>query len=301
MFTAIELFDSASNNVSACTDTLQISLSSIKFEWQGFHIEKGWCRSFHPENVYCKNFIFVMAVENEFRWSTRYDDEIHSMATSPGEVWMNPPGIPFTHTLAEPCSYIVLTVTSDTLSKNAELSASFADLQFLKSYNISDKNIENMIYLFYNETLNNNANGQPYIDGLAKAFSVYFVQNYSNYRDIVNNTVSQKKIGQKELKIVNDFITNNIYSIVSIEELSSLCRISKYQFLKEFRKTMGITPYQYILKMKIEKSRELLMDDEVKIVDIACKMGFSDQSHFNRTFKRFFGYPPGTYKNKQTK
>jgi AraC family transcriptional regulator len=62
---------------------------------------------------------------------------------------------------------------------------------------------------------------------------------------------------------------------------------------------MGITPYQYILKMKMDRAKELLMEDDTRVIDVAYQMGFSDQSHFTNTFKKYFGFSPGNFKKQE--
>lgn len=77
-----------------------------------------------------------------------------------------------------------------------------------------------------------------------------------------------------------------ILAEIQIEELSDLLHMSKFRFLKIFKQTTGDTSYQYILRKKMELA-------EQPIIQVAYDLGFSNQSHFNKSFKRFFGYSPG--------
>jgi AraC family transcriptional regulator len=55
---------------------------------------------------------------------------------------------------------------------------------------------------------------------------------------------------------------------------------------------MGVTPHQYILQCRIDKAKYLLQHSELSIADIAARVGFCDQSHFTRYFKRIVGVTP---------
>ena len=60
---------------------------------------------------------------------------------------------------------------------------------------------------------------------------------------------------------------------------------------------MSLTPYQYILNRKIEKSKALLADEQVSINSIAFEIGFLSYSNFCNAFKRITGITPEAYKN----
>lgn len=82
------------------------------------------------------------------------------------------------------------------------------------------------------------------------------------------------------------------------DNLASKCGLTKYYFLKKFRKIEGVTPYQYILKLKMEKAREIISSGSIQLIDVAYSLGFSDQSHFTNSFRKYFGEPPGSFKKK---
>jgi AraC family transcriptional regulator len=59
-----------------------------------------------------------------------------------------------------------------------------------------------------------------------------------------------------------------------------------------FKQSMGITLHQYILKCRVEKAKYLLQHSQLSVADIAIRVGFCDQSHLTRLFKRIVGVPP---------
>ena len=72
--------------------------------------------------------------------------------------------------------------------------------------------------------------------------------------------------------------------------------MSKYHFLREFKKETGVTPNQYIQIKKVNKVRSFLKTD-ASLSSIAYECGFTDQSHMIKVFKRFIGYTPKQFKN----
>jgi AraC family transcriptional regulator len=72
--------------------------------------------------------------------------------------------------------------------------------------------------------------------------------------------------------------------------------ISKYYLVRLFRSSMGLTLNTYLLQLRVEKAKELLLTPSRTISDVAMELGFSDQSHFARVFKRFTGLTPLAYR-----
>jgi AraC family transcriptional regulator len=57
---------------------------------------------------------------------------------------------------------------------------------------------------------------------------------------------------------------------------------------------MGLAPHQYLLHLRLERSRRLLDSENATLADVAQRAGFADQAHFTRFFKREYGVTPGT-------
>jgi transcriptional regulator GlxA family with amidase domain len=65
-----------------------------------------------------------------------------------------------------------------------------------------------------------------------------------------------------------------------------------------FSRKVGVTPYQYLLGVRMEKAKELLGNLNYSITDVAAFCGFESASHFSNVFKKTTGYSPVEYKNK---
>jgi AraC-like DNA-binding protein len=83
----------------------------------------------------------------------------------------------------------------------------------------------------------------------------------------------------------------------NIDEMAKCAGMSKYHFIKEFKKTVGITPWQYILQRKITVAKEQLHNRDKTIKQIAYETGFSNPDYFSTTFKKITGCKPGEFRN----
>jgi AraC family transcriptional regulator len=80
---------------------------------------------------------------------------------------------------------------------------------------------------------------------------------------------------------------------LSISDISADLGLSQWHFSRQFRRTTGLSPYQFLLRWRIEKAR-LLLERGHPISEVAAMTGFTDQSHMHRHFRRLLGTTPGS-------
>jgi AraC family transcriptional regulator len=82
-----------------------------------------------------------------------------------------------------------------------------------------------------------------------------------------------------------------------LSSLAQIARLSAYHFLRTFEGVTGVTPHQYLLRLRLRRAAIRLRSESARISDIALDCGFGDISNFNRTFRAEFGVSPRTYRS----
>ena len=103
----------------------------------------------------------------------------------------------------------------------------------------------------------------------------------------------------RQLRRVREYIDAQIRNKITISDLADLAGLSHYHFIRAFKDTVGLTPYQYILSERIRRARELLSSLDLSLGDVALAVGFSDASQLNRVFRKFVGVTPTAYRRGQ--
>ncbi|MFP4472115.1 MAG: GyrI-like domain-containing protein [Bacteroidales bacterium] len=99
---------------------------------------------------------------------------------------------------------------------------------------------------------------------------------------------------------VFDYIETHIDQQLTLEELASVASFSKYHFHRIFYGIVGETPFQFILRLRLEKAAMLLLTQtDLGITEIAYKCGFTDPAIFSRAFKKFFGISASRYRREK--
>jgi AraC-like DNA-binding protein len=80
----------------------------------------------------------------------------------------------------------------------------------------------------------------------------------------------------------------------SIADLAADLGTSRFALLRRFKSDFGITPHAFVLRVRIDRARERIARGS-DLADVAHDLGFADQSHFTRVFKKIVGVTPGEY------
>ena len=102
-----------------------------------------------------------------------------------------------------------------------------------------------------------------------------------------------------QLRIAREYLENNFNRNVGLEELADLTGLSRSWFARGFRGSTGTAPYAFILQIRIRRAKELLRNGEIPIASIATQVGFADQSHFTKIFRRYAGATPREWRETQ--
>lgn len=91
----------------------------------------------------------------------------------------------------------------------------------------------------------------------------------------------------------------NYKDTIHLKELACMCNVSPNYFHKIFKQTFKVTPTNYIILLRMNSALQLLKDNGVTIKEIAFELGFTDNAHFCKTFKKYYGITPGEYQRNQ--
>ena len=115
----------------------------------------------------------------------------------------------------------------------------------------------------------------------------YLIINFTSHTKIYDKMFDNKIVLKKSIELINDCIDENI----SLDKLANNCNLSKYHFLRVFKKEMGLTPHSFIINERLNRANNLIKNGKT-ISEASLLVGFNDQSHFTRNFKKYFGYTP---------
>jgi AraC family transcriptional regulator len=141
------------------------------------------------------------------------------------------------------------------------------------------------------ELTENGGSDRLYVQSLVNCLSVHLLKKYSTLTRSLFPTTDRSS--PSRLKLVLEYIHDNLAQNFSHTDLAAIANLSISRFYRVFRQGTGVSPHQYLINARIDRAMELLRSSRnPSIGHIAHQLGFADQSHFTRHFKRIVGVTP---------
>lgn len=133
-----------------------------------------------------------------------------------------------------------------------------------------------------------------FVDQMTTAIGTYLVQRYGGRPAKASDRLGSLSRAHEDL--AKSLLLENLDGNVSISAVAQMCNLSRGYFIRAFRETTGMTPYQWVLRERIDRARDLLRASNTPLAEVAIACGFADQSHFTRVFAGIVGTTPGNWR-----
>jgi AraC-like DNA-binding protein len=100
----------------------------------------------------------------------------------------------------------------------------------------------------------------------------------------------------RRLMRAREFIDECYDQPLDLEQISGEACLSRYHFLRLFRRAFNKTPHQYLTQRRIEKAKELLSSSGLTVTDVCFEVGFESLGSFSSLFHKHVGHPPITFR-----
>ncbi len=156
----------------------------------------------------------------------------------------------------------------------------------------SDPSIMNLARLFAGECGSDEPHTQLYGDHLSMALLLALS------RSSASRSCSSRggKLPARQLRRVTEYLSAHLAERVRVQAVSDLLNLSRSYFSRAFTLSTGLAPHQWLLEARIAKAKQLLLESDRTLPQIALAIGFADQAHFTRTFGRRVGQSPGAWR-----
>lgn len=115
----------------------------------------------------------------------------------------------------------------------------------------------------------------------------------------IDTTRKRGRLAPFQLRRTVDYIEQNCGRVIRLDELAELAGLSQSYFCSAFRESTGMPPHQWQMKARIERAKTMLRKCDTPLASIATQIGFADQAHLTRVFRRITGTTPGAWRREQ--
>ena len=99
-----------------------------------------------------------------------------------------------------------------------------------------------------------------------------------------------------QIRHITTHIKENLGTALRVGQLARLCRLSPSYFTRMFSVSFGCPPHRFITRCRLERAKQLMLESDSRLCEIAMQCGFVDQAHFSRIFLKFSGVSPARWR-----
>ncbi|MEO0839028.1 MAG: AraC family transcriptional regulator [Cyanobacteria bacterium J06643_5] len=269
-------------------------LESFHAGWDGLNL----IYEIEPRSEMCEIDFgqhFIIIALGNFNASYMLDGKWQEVNYIKGDIAIIPANQGFPKTkIDREVPLVELFVDPKLITRTACVLNSIDDIELVPQWQIRDPLIENMGLALKTELELNGVDSKFYADSMATALSMHLLSRYSSRKPQIKQYTGG--LSNYKLKEVIDYIQENLDKKLTQIELSNLLCMSPHYFATLFKQSMGMTPYQYVMKSRIEKAKQLLLKRKLTIVEICGEVGFQNQSHFTRVFRQYTNVTPKKFR-----
>lgn len=211
-----------------------------------------------------------------------------------GNVCVLPSGLEHQASLEGTSEHLALYVDQKLIVRAAADARLTGTFEIAERYTRSDPVISNVGMALLAELNSEGLSGRLYAESLANVLAVHLLRHYTN--EALPAPRFYGGLSGPKLRQVTDFIAENYASEIKLAELAQVAGMSNFHFAREFKRTTGTTPHQYLIKFRVERAKALLGKKELPLIEVGLRSGFSHQSHFTRLFRKITGTTPHLYR-----
>ncbi len=167
-----------------------------------------------------------------------------------------------------------------------------ARIELLPEATTDDENLKLIFSQLVNEMGDTALLGDKmYGEILTTQLALHLLRRYAKHNKLPEFTV-ENGLPPLVRGRLEDYIQSNLAESISLSDLAQIAGISRYHFLRVFKKTFGTPPHRYLLKVRVKHAQLLLKQTSFELKEIALLCGFNNQSHFTVQFRRTAGVTP---------
>ena len=142
--------------------------------------------------------------------------------------------------------------------------------------------------------------GQLFSESLATALAVVLVRDHSTAASPTalakRADIRRHALPPARLRRAIDFMRMRLADDISLSDVAAEVGLSSQHFARVFSSETGAPPHRFLMSLRVERARELLVDSDLSLASVALRSGFCSQSHMTTAFKRVLGTTPGRYR-----
>jgi AraC family transcriptional regulator len=137
--------------------------------------------------------------------------------------------------------------------------------------------------------------GRLLSESLSNVLAVHLLRRFATHGPA--DAPTGGALPKHKLRAVVEYIHEHLEAELSLDHLAAVAHVSPFHFARLFKHSTGLPPHQYVIAHRVERAKKLLSGRRhPTLAEVATEVGFANQSHFTRHFKRLVGVTPRQFR-----
>lgn len=273
----------------------RVVLSSVGAKWTDIVVEQHQFPSGELVDVMYKRHVIVVIVGYPFTVEFEKEGRLQRVQRARGAVSFFPSHRSFSGRLKAErgvfANLLFLALSPVFISRVAEKMELEADrIELTGRRGITDPTLRHIALALRAGIRSGDALDRMYGETLSTALAVHLLREYSTA--VLEPKRPYGGLPREKLVRAVEYIQDQLHADLTVPGIAQVADMSADHFTKLFKESTGQSPYRYVVEARVRKAKELLTTGKFTICEAAHQVGFVDQSHLTRHFKRVFGLPP---------
>jgi AraC family transcriptional regulator len=194
----------------------------------------------------------------------------------------------------EGISVLSIRIPDSALMEAARERLTDRSLEIVPTNVVTDDRLTHLLYALDGERSRGYSAGKLFVDSIETALSNILLTSFSTFTP--RSIPGKSGMAPHVLRRVVEFMHANMDKQIGLKDLADCAGLSLSRFSFQFRASTNQSPHQYMLRLRIERSKQLLKDFRLSVLDVGLEVGFRNQQHFATVFRNSVGVPPSVYR-----
>ena len=273
----------------------RVVLSSLSTRWNDVLLEQHRLPSSELADLTYKRHVVVINIGHSSTWEFKQEGRLQRFFKARGAISFFPSDQPFSGRLKVErgvfANVLFLALEPIFVRRVAEGLEFDADrIELIEQRRSTDPSLYHIAMALQAGVQSGAALDRMYGEALSTALAVHLLREYG--AAVLGPKRQYGGLTREKLVRAVEYIQDQLDTDLTVSGIAQAVYMSPYHFSKLFKESTGKSPYQYVVEARVRKAKELLTTGKFTISEVAHHVGFADQCHLTRHFKRVFGLPP---------
>jgi AraC family transcriptional regulator len=280
------------------TAPYRIVLSSVGTKWTDVVLEQHHVPDCERSDVMYKRHVIAINIGQAVTWQFKKQGRFQRFVKARGAISFFPSHQPFSRRLKVQrgmfANLLYLALDPVFVSRVAKGLGFDADqIELIRQLRSTDPAIHHIAMALRAGVQTGAALDRMFGEALSLALAVHLLREYG--AAVLRVKRQYGRLPRKKLVRAVEYIQDQLNADLTVSGIAQAVGMSPDHFTRLFKKSTGRTPYEYVVEARLRKARDLLITGKFTISEVAFHVGFADQSHLTRHFKRVFGLTPKSW------